>query len=123
MHTPTLAVRSASAESTGSIVAIALRTCAITSSKATRTPATCTPSRAPPRASTTAEAAAIRALLGTHPVHRQSPPGWSRSTISTDAPSEAALHAPTKPAVPSPTTSRSHTPPCGATGTAAPPPS
>jgi len=63
-------------------------------------------------------AAAIRALPGTHPVHRQSPPGRSRSTISTDAPSEAAVHAPTKPAVPPLTTSRSHAPPCGATGTA-----
>ena len=42
-------------------------------------------------------------LLGTHPVHRQSPPIRSRSTSSRLAPNAAAVLAAARPAVPPPT--------------------
>src|SRR3954463_6027638 len=54
--------------------------------------------------------AAISALLGTQPVHRQSPPGprLSRSISTTRAPRPAAVRDATSPAVPPPTTTRSY---------------
>src|SRR4051812_699623 len=55
-------------------------------------------------------AAAISDLLGTQPVHRQSPPGprLSRSIRTTRAPSPAAVREATRPAVPPPMTTRSY---------------
>src|SRR4051794_21782247 len=54
--------------------------------------------------------AAISALLGTQPVHRQSPPGprGSRSMRTTRAPRPAAVRDATSPAVPPPMTTRSY---------------
>jgi len=54
-----------------------------------------------------AEAAAISDFEGTQPVHRQSPPGRSRSTSRTRASKPAAVFAATRPAVPPPMTRRS----------------
>jgi hypothetical protein len=100
--------RNAAGESIGSIAAIASRTCRITAGKSTCTSTTDTPSRLASRAADAAWADASRDLLGTHPVHRQSPPVRSRSTSSAVAPSSAAVCAATRPAVPPPTTRRSH---------------
>jgi hypothetical protein len=52
-------------------------------------------------------AEARRALLGTHPVHRQSPPTRERSTIATRSPIVAANSAPIIPPEPIPTITRS----------------
>ncbi len=84
--TDTPASRSRSGESTGSMCAIAARTWSITAPKSTRTPSVCTPSAAEPRATDAACAADSRDLLGTQPVHRQSPPVRSRSTSSARGP-------------------------------------
>src|SRR5215210_2852925 len=54
-----------------------------------------------------ARAEAIRALLGTHPVHRQSPPTRSRSTTATLTSSVAANSAAIIPPEPQPTMTRS----------------
>jgi len=57
-----------------------------------------------------AVAAAIRLLLGTHPVQRHSPPSRSRSTRATRAPRAAPAGAATSPAEPPPTMTRSYRP-------------
>ena len=102
------AARIAAGESTGSMVVIEARTCSITASKSTDTESTWTPREAAARASPAACAAASSALLGTQPVHRQSPPVRSRSTRRVVAPNPAAVWAATRPAVPPPTIRRSH---------------
>ena len=99
--------RSVSGESTGAISAIDARTPAITSAKSTETSPTSMPLVDALRADEATAAAAMRALLGTHPVHRQSPPVRSLSTSATRAPSLAAVVEATMPAVPPPTTTRS----------------
>jgi hypothetical protein len=95
-------------ESTGAIRLAAAWTWAITAGRSTRTPSTWTPNRCAVRAAAADRAAARIAFDGTHPVHRQSPPGRSRSTSRTLAPTLAAVLAATTPAVPPPTTTRSH---------------
>jgi hypothetical protein len=73
-------------ESTGAIRLAAAWTWAITAGRSTRTPSTWTPNRCAVRAAAADRAAARIAFDGTHPVHRQSPPGRSRSTSRTLAP-------------------------------------
>ena len=97
----------ASGESIGAMWSIAPRTCFITAGKSTSTPCTVIPRSPACRAPAAAAAAASSDLDGTQPVQRQSPPVRSRSTSSTRAPIRAAVLAPTMPAVPPPTTSRS----------------
>jgi len=58
------------------------------------------PTRAAPRIACAVRAEAIRALLGTQPVHRQSPPTRPRSTAATFNPRRAAKPAATMPASP-----------------------
>jgi len=65
------------------------------------------PSRSAVRIRCAALAAASSALLGTQPVHRQSPPGRPASTAATLRPSLAASSAAISPAEPMPTTTRS----------------
>ena len=60
--------------------------------------------------SATALAARIRALDGTQPTFKQSPPMRCRSTSATFAPRPAAPAAATSPAVPAPTTTRLYRP-------------
>ena len=105
--TCTPAASRAAGESVGAMLSIAPCTWAITRVKSTVTPPTSTPRRPAVRAPAAACPAARRDLDGTHPVHRQSPPVRSRSTSSTRAPRPAAVLAPTRPAVPPPSTSRS----------------
>lgn len=110
LSTCTPAASRTAGESTGSMVLIAECTCSITLAKSTETLATSIPRWAPMRVCAATEAAARRALEGTQPVQRQSPPVLSRSTRSTRAPKLAAVFALTIPAVPPPTTNRSHGP-------------
>lgn len=68
------------------------------------------PKRLEVRTSWARHAALMNALLGTQPVHRQSPPGsGSRSINATRAPSAAATRAPVSPALPPPTMAMSYT--------------
>ena len=92
--TVTPARRRSSGESMGSIVAIDSRTCAIAAAKS----GSSTPAR---------WARDSSALLGTHPVQRQSPPVRALSTSRTSDPRPAAVFAATIPAVPPPSTRRS----------------
>lgn len=105
--TVTPAAVRASGESTGAMALIASRTCCITRGKSTVTASVEIPNADPPRIAAAADAAAINAFDGTHPVQRQSPPVRSRSTRTTCAPKPAAVFAATMPAVPPPITNKS----------------
>src|SRR3954451_4300305 len=102
--------RSESDESSGSIVRCAPCTCSITRAKSISGSLGVSPTDCALRIRCASSAAAMSALLGTHPVHRQSPPGprVSRSTSTTRAPSPAAVRDATRPAVPPPMTTRSY---------------
>ena len=82
------------------------RTRSITRAKSTRGSPASTPQAPAPRTVAATRAEASRALEGTQPKLRQSPPRRRRSTRATFPPSPAAPAAATSPAVPAPMTTR-----------------
>src|SRR4051794_7285441 len=99
-----------SAESSGWIVRCAPDTWSMTRAKSTSGSVGGSPTESAFRIRWARSPAAMSALLGTQPVHRQSPPGprLSRSISTTRAPSPAAVRDATRPAVPPPMTTRSY---------------